>query len=171
MAYNIKGECRNTGRTHFQKGVSGFTGGHSESSKKAIGEATKKRIAEKGHHLKGKLVSNETKEKIRKSLLERNKSMIRNPECYPEIKDWKKITEAVFNRDNYQCQECGKKLHHYKTRGVVQCHHIDYDTSNNELSNLITLCASCHGKTGHRREEWIMRYNAKLKQPEFISSS
>lgn len=54
--------------------------------------------------------------------------------------------EKVLRRDNYQCQECG-------TKDNLLVHHDDGKSArknsaevNNELSNLITLCNSCHMK-------------------------
>lgn len=47
----------------------------------------------------------------------------------------------VLERDNYECQICGNKL-------KLVIHHLDHsgqtDTTNNEMSNLITLCRRCH---------------------------
>ncbi len=67
---------------------------------------------------------------------------------------WKTIRKVVLQRDNFRCTNCniqrdGKFLH---------VHHIDgsgneaeeHRFSNNELINLVTLCASCHPKI-HKR--------------------
>ncbi len=75
----------------------------------------------------------------------------------PYSQDWTDtLKEAVRQRDNYKCQECGcpqeeciRKLH---------VHHIDYDKKNCSLSNLITLCEKCHIKTNHNREFWKKKY-------------
>ena len=40
----------------------------------------------------------------------------------------------------------------------INAHHIDYDITNNDLSNLITLCTKCHMKTNYKRENWISYY-------------
>lgn len=52
--------------------------------------------------------------------------------------------EIVLTRDNFQCVKCGA------AKSLV-VHHIDgngrgSDNPNNELSNLVTLCRSCHMK-------------------------
>ena len=53
----------------------------------------------------------------------------------------------IRQRDGFVCGVCGKN-------GWV-VHHIDYNKHNNNPSNLITVCSSCHGKTGFNREMWI----------------
>lgn len=45
----------------------------------------------------------------------------------------------ALQRDNYVCRKCG-------SASRIAIHHIDWDKTNNELSNLITLCSKCHAK-------------------------
>lgn len=52
-----------------------------------------------------------------------------------------------LERDNYTCQKCRKKLK--LGDRTINIHHIDFDETNNDLRNLILLCASCHRKV-HR---------------------
>ena len=49
------------------------------------------------------------------------------------------LRKFILKRDGYKCVSCGstKKLHR---------HHIDLSKTNNEPSNLITLCSKCHVK-------------------------
>ena len=60
---------------------------------------------------------------------------------YPELKEWRK---AVFSRDRYKCQECGKT-------GYLEAHHIkgwrDYPHLRFDIDNGSTLCRKCHKKT------------------------
>jgi len=72
---------------------------------------------------------------------------------------WKKLRRKIYNRDDFVCQECKKKCD--ETIGIA-CHHIDYVRENNEVSNLITLCSSCHGKTTNKPDEWIQYYQDKM---------
>jgi len=71
---------------------------------------------------------------------------------YP--KGWKKAKQIILDRDKYTCQICGKK----RMERSPQVHHIDYDKSNISEDNLITVCDSCHRKTGgFKRHEWKKR--------------
>lgn len=65
---------------------------------------------------------------------------------YP--KEFYKIREFVLGRDNYKCQICSKNL--LKNPHV---HHRDGDRNNNNQENLLTLCASCHGKVHTKGKE------------------
>lgn len=62
------------------------------------------------------------------------------------------LKSKIRKRDNYCCAIC-------ENIGFV-VHHIDYNKKNNEEKNLITLCRSCHGKTGFRRENWVVFFNS-----------
>lgn len=66
----------------------------------------------------------------------------------PYSPEWTRaLKKTIRQRDNYICQICNKK------GNVV--HHIDYNKKNCNPNNLITLCESCHSKTGNNREKWI----------------
>jgi hypothetical protein len=59
--------------------------------------------------------------------------------------------EQIRERDGRSCLMChekenGKKLH---------VHHVDYNKSNNDTTNLVSLCHHCHGLTAHDRERWV----------------
>lgn len=86
------------------------------------------------------------------------KPVIKNGKPYSPI--WHDLRKLIYRRDNYTCQECGAHCHN---KVGIACHHIDYDTLNNDLLNLITLCTSCHAKTNFRRENWIIHYREKMK--------
>jgi len=63
------------------------------------------------------------------------------------------LKAKIKKRDNFTCAVCGG-------RGVA-VHHIDYDKKNNNQDNLVTLCRSCHGKTGFSRNEWVLFFKSK----------
>ena len=53
---------------------------------------------------------------------------------------WKRVRLQVFNRDGYKCTQCGR-------RGRLECDHIRRLKAGGDpfaLSNLRTLCRSCH---------------------------
>lgn len=55
------------------------------------------------------------------------------------------LKERIRDRDRRRCQLCGKTA--VENGRKLDVHHIDEDKHNLDPSNLITLCASCHGKT------------------------
>ncbi len=77
---------------------------------------------------------------------------------------WGEIRKLVYKRDNWTCQECGVHCHNTKR---INAHHIDYDITNNDLFNLITLCASCHMKTNFKRIDWIKHYMENRVKPVY----
>jgi len=60
------------------------------------------------------------------------------------------LKRLIRERDNYTCQLCGKE-----SKMGLSVHHIDYNKENCNEENLITLCKSCHSKTGKPREKWM----------------
>lgn len=75
----------------------------------------------------------------------------------PYGKAWNnRLKEDVRNRDNHRCQECGVPQQECSTR--LDVHHIDYNKTNNDMSNLISLCHACHTALCMRPEWAIKRY-------------
>jgi len=60
--------------------------------------------------------------------------------------------EQIRRRDEYKCQMCGMPECEHGRRMSV--HHIDYNKSNLDCDNLISLCTSCHTKTNWNRKKW-----------------
>lgn len=60
-------------------------------------------------------------------------------------KEWKTMRKTVFERDNYTCQNCGKR------GGVLHPDHIKpkslFPELMFEVKNIRTLCRNCHIKT------------------------
>ena len=52
----------------------------------------------------------------------------------------------VKSRDNFKCQECGRRSSRFGYYKGLDVHHIDGNPTNNCLDNLITLCRSCHNR-------------------------
>ena len=88
-----------------------------------------------------------------------------SPAPYPkEFND--KLKELIRIRDNHTCQICGKRIVNGKHK--LSVHHIDYDKTNCSLSNLISLCKSCHSKTNVRREYWKKYFKAETSKNKKI---
>ena len=68
------------------------------------------------------------------------------------------LKERIRERDDYQCQSCGA----LENRRAFPIHHIDYNKSNNEDWNLITLCDYCHKRTNHNRKCWQEYFSNQL---------
>lgn len=66
----------------------------------------------------------------------------------PAYVEWRK---AVYERDNWTCQECG-------AQGTLNAHHIQAWSSHPErrfdVSNGVTLCRECHAKK-HPHIGWL----------------
>jgi hypothetical protein len=65
---------------------------------------------------------------------------------------------ATLMRDNYTCQECGKK------NCMLEAHHIIPKRlkGSDSIGNLITLCEKCHDKTEDKEEFYIEKYQSKI---------
>ena len=64
---------------------------------------------------------------------------------------WNEILKAsIRERDNHQCQICGKSTKQNSRK--LDVHHIDYDKNNLDPENLISLCLNCHRKTNGNRD-------------------
>ncbi len=66
--------------------------------------------------------------------------MKRSISSYPP--EWPYISKAIKIKRHYICEGCGQ--HGSVWRNVLTVHHIDYDPSNNDDSNLLVLCQKCH---------------------------
>ena len=74
------------------------------------------------------------------------------------------LREAVFSRDNYKCQCCGKTI---RDGAILHVHHIKYRSQGgtNSMSNLATVCDKCHTPKNHKPGGKL--YNWKPKLPNF----
>ena len=61
--------------------------------------------------------------------------------------EWDSVSRYVRELFNFYCARCGKDCRNSKNaESVLQVHHIDENPGNNNLENLIPLCATCHLK-------------------------
>lgn len=65
---------------------------------------------------------------------------------------------ATLMRDNYMCQECGKRY------CMLEAHHIVPKRlkGSDSIGNLITLCRKCHDKTEGKEEKFIQKYQEQI---------
>jgi len=72
--------------------------------------------------------------------------------------EWsEQLREAIRTRDNHECQLCAKQQ--VEMTFKLDVHHIDYDKSNLDPRNLISLCRPCHTKTNFNREQWPLMFS------------
>ena len=61
--------------------------------------------------------------------------------------EWDTVSRYVRELFDFYCAKCGKDCRNSKSaESILQVHHIDENPGNNNLENLIPLCASCHLK-------------------------
>ena len=114
----------------------------------------------------GKNRSNKTKEKIslsrkNKKLGEENPNWLGGKSKETYSKEFNRRNKMKIRlRDNYTCQLCFAK----EDGRAFDVHHIDYDKNNINQDNLITLCRSCHSKTGARRTMWQEYFMTTARQ-------
>ena len=72
------------------------------------------------------------------------------------------LREAVFTRDGYTCQCCGKSI---KDGVILRVHHIIYRSNGgtNRMSNLITVCTKCHTSENHKPGGKLYGWKPKIK--------
>jgi len=118
--------------------------GHSEETKKLISSI-----------IKNKWQNIDFKNKTLEGCKKRDFKGSNNPNWKGGIEpyygeDWYEQRQRALERDNHTCQICG-----VPENGIEHdVHHLIPFRLNhsNALDNLITLCRSCHMKTGHKRE-------------------
>jgi len=78
------------------------------------------------------------------------------------------LREMIRDRDNRECQYCGLS----ETDNVkrLEVHHINYDKNDSREENLISLCKSCHTKSGYRRFFWEAYFKMKIQEKDSIQS-
>ena len=153
-SYMIKPKCIDCGKELVKKTA--------KRCKECYNVVLAKRLKENPVN-KGKKTSKETREKQSIAKLTYFNTLGEERKN-PYVFDWNIIRKEIYKRDNYNCRDCGIKCTgdiHGNTK--IQCHHIDYNKHNNDLSNLITLCLGCHQQTNYNRDKWIEYYQNKMK--------
>jgi hypothetical protein len=123
---------------------------------------TPKMISEKfSKLLMGHSVSDETRKKI--SVAHTGASHWDGfvyDERYPKLSKHQK--QYIRERDGFICQTCNKDLH--GSNNMSRVHHIDGDKTNQDPSNLILVCRSCHSAIHCKKpvNEKILAFRSQL---------
>ncbi len=68
----------------------------------------------------------------------------------PYSKEFKKqIRFRILERDNFTCQACAR------TKDLL-VHHRDFNSRNDKLNNLITVCKPCHSNIHNSKKSMVM---------------
>lgn len=72
------------------------------------------------------------------------------------------LRQAVFYRDDYKCQLCGKGI---DEKAILRNHHIGFwkDDKSNRMNNLLTVCTKCHTTKNHKENGRLYGLQPKLK--------
>lgn len=132
---------------------------------------SKKTLKKRSIALKGRIFTQDHKDKISEALKGKNNgnwhggiSYTRNTRRDRKHHEWKK---KIFIRDNYTCQNCGARNGNGK-RITLNAHHIKpyafFIKLRYEVSNGITLCKDCHKieTAKERKENWSNQYMCKI---------
>lgn len=73
------------------------------------------------------------------------------------------LREAVFYRDNYTCQVCGREAQ--KDSAILHVHHMFYwkGRHGNSLSELLTVCEKCHTPANHQKGGKLYGFGENIK--------
>jgi hypothetical protein len=81
------------------------------------------------------------------------------------------LKESIRKRDNYTCQnpDCSmtEEEHLIIIGRFLHIHHVDYDKTNCQKNNLITLCNQCNIRANYNRDYWMEFYKnilCKIKE-------
>ena len=89
---------------------------------------------------------------------------------YPE--EFQSIRQEVLFRDENQCCLCGIAQSDIQEELAIglHVHHVDYNKNCNQLDNLVSLCARCHGRTNYQRDFWESYWKGYLRYLPFTWS-
>lgn len=113
-------------------------------------KAKRKEInASVGAKLRGKIHSEETRERVRESWLDPNIRAARSKKTRTVLHTGHIYCSRVwvFKQKPERCESCGTGPHYNGKPLVLQIHHVDGNNRNNKLENLQILCPNCHSQT------------------------
>lgn len=136
---------------------------------KCMGKWRSKNRTGKNNPAYGKLLPQERKDKIRRTLQgqmvgEKNPAYIDGRSFEPYLAEFSdELKELIRLRDGYKCQKCG--CPEIENGEKLSVHHIDYDKKNCLPSNLISLCRRCNAEVNKDRKHWILFFAKILAKP------
>ena len=85
-----------------------------------------------------------------RDILTNNPRQRKHKSCKARVKKYPRrfyeVAHSAWARDKQICQECGCDFKNPLSTSKMAVHHIDGNPQNNDLKNLVVLCASCHLK-------------------------
>jgi 5-methylcytosine-specific restriction endonuclease McrA len=76
---------------------------------------------------------------------------------------WKEWRRAVFERDRYTCQECGRVGVYLESHHIIPVRTLGLDSPLLfEITNGITLCRPCHTKTMRKELNFVQHFAEKV---------
>ena len=80
------------------------------------------------------------------------------------------LRKAVFQRDNYTCQVCGRTI---KDGAKLHTHHFLYwkGRHGNRLDELCTVCEKCHTSANHQKGGKLYGWGADKKFKSYVSAA
>lgn len=89
---------------------------------------------------------------------------MKHKDRYPP--EWNLIANRIKQKAGYKCQHCGK--HHEPPHVVLTVHHKDGNPQNNNDSNLIALCRTCHLREQRKLQAYLyLKEEKDLGQTSF----
>ena len=103
---------------------------------------------------------------------------IQEGKAIPEGADYQKgprynlatLREAVFYRDNYTCQVCGRKV---ADGAILHMHHMFYwkGRHGDSLNELLTVCEKCHTPANHQKGGKLYGFGENVKFADLSSAA
>ena len=94
---------------------------------------------------------------------EKNPNWLGNKSFEPYDKNFNNLFKRLIRkRDNQICMLCG--IHREKLNRALHVHHINYIKKLTIPQNCISLCNSCHTKTGFNRKHWTTFFQSLLSE-------
>jgi len=76
----------------------------------------------------------------------------------PYTPEFRRLRPIIRERDGFACLICGEGEH----ERAHDVHHCDYDRSNDDEANLVTLCRPHHAKTNYNRDAYRIAFQTLM---------